>query len=344
MAVNESIADIEFRQALAAVEAESEHVLDQVDMLVEIAMGLQQQPKTPKQLHDAVALYDRALEKCPAGEPLLAARIRARRATARQAIPAPDTDHLHAALADLEAALAVFEADGRPEELAEAQMNLGLVLQSLAAQGQAKITDAIAAYQRAARFFRRDAYATEYAILHNNLATAYLSIPMTDEKSRMREALAVQCFEEALQVVTLVDHPSEYAMLQNNLGNALQYVSSSHAVENSLRALDAYDEALKVRKARETPVEYANTISNKANCLRNLPDDPERPELGNDRRLAQASQLYTEARAIFAAHGEHERAAMLDAMLAEIEADGASADAPPSDSPSSADAFGRSRI
>ena len=63
----------------------------------------------------------------------------------------------------------------------------------------------------------------------------------------MREALAVQAFEEGLKGISLVDHPSEYAMLQNNLGNALQYVSSSHRVENGFRALEAYDEALRVR-------------------------------------------------------------------------------------------------
>jgi hypothetical protein len=37
----------------------------------------------------------------------------------------------------------------------------------------------------------------------------------------------------ALKVVKIVDHPTEYAMLQNNLGNALQYVSSGHSVENN---------------------------------------------------------------------------------------------------------------
>ncbi|WP_227651756.1 hypothetical protein, partial [Klebsiella pneumoniae] len=82
-------------------------------------------------------------------------------------------------------------------------------------------------------------------------ATAFLSMPMTDERGKMREALAVQAFEEGLKVVNLIDYPTEYAMLQNNLGNALQYVSSSHTLENNLRALDAYDEALKVR-TRET--------------------------------------------------------------------------------------------
>jgi hypothetical protein len=97
-------------------------------------------------------------------------------------------------------------------------------------------------------------------------------------------------------------------MLQNNLGNALQYASSSHAVENNLRALDAYDEALKVRTRDTMPLEYANTIANKANCLWNLPDNVEQPALGAATNLAAARGYYREAREIFAAHGERERA------------------------------------
>ena len=87
-------------------------------------------------------------------------------------------------------------------------MNLGVVLQSLAGAGRARITDAISAYQRALRTFDRTRHPEEFAILQNNLATAFLSIPFTDERGKMREALAVQAFEEGLKVVTLIDHPS----------------------------------------------------------------------------------------------------------------------------------------
>src|SRR5690606_2402991 len=114
--------------------------------------------------------------------------------------------------------------------------------------------------------------------------------------------------EDGLKVVNLVDHPAEYAMLQNNLGNALQYASSSHAVENNMRALEAYDEALKVRTRDAMPVAYANTIANKANCLWNLPDDPENPDAGNRQNLVTAAALYAEAREIFNAAGEQEKA------------------------------------
>ncbi len=306
------------RAALAAVESEQASISEKVEMLMEMAMGLQTRPKAPEDIEAAVELYERALLICPPDHYLLRARVAARLGTALQAIPGETTEHLERARDEYEAARAVLRDHGNDEELAELEMNLGLVAQSLAGMGRAKITDAIAAYQRSLRTFNKDAHPKEFAVLQNNLATAFLSIPFSDERSKMREALAVQAFEEGLNVVTLIDHPSEYAMLQNNLGNALQYASSSHAVENNLRALEAYDEALKVRTAETTPLEYANTISNKANCLWNLPDDPEQPADGNRDNLLQVRAYYREAQDIFASNGDAEKASLVDDALQQI--------------------------
>ncbi|MEQ8427048.1 MAG: hypothetical protein RLT87_11215 [Gammaproteobacteria bacterium] len=321
MVTESTLSDHQFQQALEAVEAENVSPIEKAEMLMEIAMGLQQKPKSPKQLYDAVDLYDRAIALCQDSGAELVARIRARKGTALQAIPDGGPDFLLKAEAEFESALSLLEESGKPEELAEINLNLGLVVQGLAGLNRAKITDAIAAYQRALRTFSREAYPTEYAILHNNLATAYLSIPMTDERAKMREALAVQSFEEALKIVTIEEQPSEYAMLQNNLGNALQYVSSSHGVENNLRALEAYDEALKVRTATDTPFEYANTICNKANCLRNLPDSVEDPESGNRENLTKARDMYREAKIIFEQFGDPGRISIIDEVLAEVDQD-----------------------
>ena len=129
----------------------------------------------------------------------------------------------------------------------------------------------------------------------------------------------MQAFEEGLKVVSLVDHPAEYAMLQNNLGNALQYASSSHPVENNFRAIEAYDEALKVRARETMPIEYANTIANKANCLWNLPDDPGHPEFGNRQNLMTARNHYAEAREVFMEFGELEKARIVAEAFGLIE-------------------------
>jgi tetratricopeptide (TPR) repeat protein len=310
--------EIEVQAAMAAVVSEHASPGEKVDMLVEIAMGLQTRPETMHDLESAVRLYQEALSLCADDQAALRARIEARKGTAYLAIPSNGPDMLEAARDCFDRARPVLQQLGSPEEMAELEMNIGLVLQSLAGLRRAKITDAIAAYQRALRTFNKAAHPKEFAILQNNLATAFLSIPMTDERARMREAMAVQAFEEGLRVVDIVEHPSEYAMLQNNLGNALQYASSSHAVENNLRALEAYDEALKVRTAATTPVEYANTIANKANCLLNLPDDPESPEAGNARNMSEARRLYQEAYAIFSTRGESDKAAAVADVLREI--------------------------
>jgi tetratricopeptide (TPR) repeat protein len=308
----------EVRAALTAADDDSASAGERAEMLMEIAMGLQQRPKSPDQLRSAVQLYDRALAICPENERLLWARITARKGTALQAIPEQGTVALAHAREAFEAAIPVLTEFGRPEECAEADMNLGVVVQALAGAGSARIIDAIAAYQRALRMFDRTRHKQEYAILQNNLATAFLSMPFSDERGTIREALAVQAFVDGLQAVNLIDHPAEYAMLQNNLGNALQYASSSQTLENNLRALDAYAEALKVRTRDTAPVEYANTIANRANCLWNLPDDPEQPERGNRANLTRARADYSEARAIFLAHGETDKAAFVADAIDQI--------------------------
>ena len=317
--MTQSLAMSQVEAALKAVESDPATPAEKAEMLMEIAMGMQMRPKTAEQLDQAVLLYRRALEICPAGSPLLRARVTTRLGTALQALPSGGATALKEARDCYETALLTLKDNGKPEEVAELEMNLGLVQQSLSASGGARLHDAIQCYHRALRTFTREAYPQEFSILHNNLAIAYLSIPLSDERGKMREALAVQSFEEVLKVVNLVDHPSEYAMIQNNLGNALQYASSGHALENNLRALDAYDEALKVRNPRDTPFEYANTISNKANVLRNLPDDPDHPGLGREASLSKARELYREAQLIFARLNESNNAGVVEEALVDIE-------------------------
>lgn len=317
-----TLSDQHFLQALAALDSPEFSDEEKVQMLMQTALTLQTRPPSPKQLYDAVVLYDKALSLCPPTEILQHARMRALKASALQMIPDHDSSHLEEARKEIESALPVLEASGEPEELAEVHMHLGLILQALASANKARITEAIVFYQKALLTFGKESFPTEFAILHNNLATAYLSIPLTGEKAKMREALAVQSYQAALEVITLENDPSEYAMLQNNLGNALQYAASGHPVENNLRALKAYDEALRVRNARLSPLPYANTISNKANCLLNLPDAPGdsgNAQLSNRLNLAQAKTLYLEAREIFREHGEKDKASMIDECLGEIQ-------------------------
>ncbi len=318
--MDHDLADEVVRAAIASIEVESATLVEKLEMLIEMATGLQKKPKHAEQLWQAVTLYERAIELCENSQPLLKGRSLAGMGTALRTIPDEGPGLLLRAKTCYETALPLLQEHASPEEIAEAEMNLGLVLQSLAGFHQANLSDSIQAYQRALRVFTGDSYPQEHAILQNNIAIAYLSMPLT-EGDDMRQALAVQTFRQALQWVTLIDHPSEYAMLQNNLGNALQYLPSVHPVENNWQAVQAYDEALKVRTARDMPIEYANTIANKANALMNLPDDPQHPEAGNPRHLKAAQTYYQEAAELFQHYGRFEQVEAVQQVLQEIAAE-----------------------
>ena len=317
-----TLSNTQFEAALNAAEDADTSPEERAEMLMEIAMGMQARPKSPQQLSDAVSLYERARDMAPPHAELLKARIVARMGTALHALPDGSAASLERALQCFQGAIETLQRHGQPEEVAEAELNQGLVLQALTGLGRARIADAIGAYHRSLRTFVREAYPQEYAVLHNNLAIAYLSMPATDETGRMREALAVKSFEEVLKVINLIDHPSEYAMINNNLGNALQYASSGHVLENNLRALAAYDEALRVRNPRDTPLEYANTIANKANVLRGLVPDPTQ-KISTD-PPSDALALLGEARDLFERHGDSHKAALMSDSIAEIEVELAS--------------------
>ncbi|MEM9189392.1 MAG: hypothetical protein AAGF12_09470 [Myxococcota bacterium] len=288
--------------------------LEQAEALVDVALDLQKQPRAPQDLFDALYLYEKAVtlaEEFPAAR----ARAIAGRGSALRRMPGGGLEALEGARSSFEEALPVLREVGEPEEVAEIEMSLGLVLQALANDHKASLGSAVAAYQRALKVFSRGRFPREFAILHNNLATAYLSMRLSPEQGKMREALAVQSFREALKVVTLEEDPTEYAMLQNNLGNALQAVQTSHRFENLHRAVEAYDEALKVRTEYDTPVEYANTLANKANALMNLPDVPGEEEKGNPKNTRQAIELLRKARAVFSEHHLPDRAQMVGELV-----------------------------
>ena len=87
----------QYEAALKAIETEEVTPEEKAEMLMEIAMGMQQKPKTAREIEEAVALYQRALELCPAAAPALRARIQARQGTAYQALPAGGAPALYQA-------------------------------------------------------------------------------------------------------------------------------------------------------------------------------------------------------------------------------------------------------
>ncbi len=307
------------KAALKAVESEVATTSEKIEMLIEIATRLQSQAKTAEEIKDSIFLYRKGLELSIDDIPLLKARCLSGIGTALRSIPNEGKELLLEAKNSYQDALPILEKYASPLEIAEAQMNLGIVLQNLVEFNEASTQEAIQVYYKATKIFTGKNHPQEFAILQNNIAVAYLSLPLGPNKEKIRYGVAIQSFQSALKWITITNYPSEYAMLQNNLANTLQYLPTSHPVENNLKALKAYDEALKVRTASDTPLEYANTIANKANVLFNLPDNIEHPKMGGLNNLKSCQKYCQEAYAIFINYKQLEQANIMNNMLQDVQ-------------------------
>ncbi|KFF42044.1 MAG: hypothetical protein JXR06_01990 [Candidatus Atelocyanobacterium thalassa] len=307
------------KAALKAIESEVATTSEKIEMLIEMATRLQSQARTVEQIQNSIFLYRKGLELNTHDTLLLKARCLSGIGTALRSIPDNGENLLLESRSSYQEALPILEKYASPPEIAETQMNLGIVLQSLVAFNKATIQEAIQIYYKATKIFTGENYPQEFAILQNNIAIAYLSLPLGPDKEKIRYGVAVQSFQSALKWITITNYPSEYAMLQNNLANTLQYLPTSHPIENNLKALKAYDEALKVRTANDTPLEYANTIANKANVLFNLPDNIEHSKVRNFNNLKRCQKYCQEAYAIFTDHKQLEQAHIMNNMLQNVQ-------------------------
>lgn len=170
------------------------------ETLMEIAVVLQRHRPQTTHLDAALALYDHALALCPSAERLLCARITAHRAGALQGMPSADPAYLDAAHDGYQQAIPVLAELGLPEEVAEAEMNRGLVLQALAELSRARFTDAIAAYRRALLAFDRVRFPRELATIHNNLATCLRNLPDDPDGGARNLNQARACYQEAREI------------------------------------------------------------------------------------------------------------------------------------------------
>jgi tetratricopeptide (TPR) repeat protein len=158
-----------------------------------------------------------------------------------------------------------------PHIKAEISLQLGITLQDNAHSNKAALLEAVKAYQDALRYgVTIESNPETFALLQNNLALAYLAMPMVEAGDQLRMGIAVQSLREALKVYTKDQYPEQWASAQLNLANALQYIPTSHPEENLIQAVEIYDEILTVRQKAFDPVGYARLLANQANALAHL--------------------------------------------------------------------------
>lgn len=291
------------------------NTVDRVKALLGIVQEYQQYAKTSSEIQQMVYFCCQALELTQRleSEPLLQARSLAALGTVLRCLPDCNHEVLVEARMAYEQALPLLQEHAELEEVATTYLHLGCVLRALMVDGLAQLEDVIEVHEYAQRIFTSQDYPREYALLQNNLAIAYLTLPY----HHPLRPLAISILEQALNHVSLTDCPWEYALLHNNLGNALQCLPTHHAGANSWHAIAAYDEALKVRNPVDTPLDFADTLVSKANALAHLRDDH---YSSNALCYAlQARNLLLEAQAIFHQQQQRSRVQAIALSLAELD-------------------------
>ena len=81
----------------------------------------------------------------------------------------------------------------------------------------------------------------------------------------------IEAYQKGLQLYTFDRFPSDYAMVQNNLGAAYQTLAGvEDKANNCEKAIQAYQQALKVRTLDQFPMDYAMTQNNLGNAYQTV--------------------------------------------------------------------------
>lgn len=214
----------------------------------------------------ALPLFDRAFAAVESASPVLAAHILATKADVLATNEAPNAEVIEL----YRRALEVFAATDVQQTYAEIAMNLGILYQDESRGQRASLLEAARSYQEALKFFRRETHAEQFAFCQNNLALAYLAMPLTEASDGLRVGIAVQALRDVMKVWTKETHPDQWASVQMNLANALQYLPSTHPQENLAEAVELYEEVLTVRNPQRNSLTRARVLANQGNALAHL--------------------------------------------------------------------------
>ena len=89
------------------------------------------------------------------------------------------------------------------------------------------------------------------------------NIGLIDINKKYFMKISIAAYEEALKITTLDRFPMQYAMTQNNIGNAYGTLGEvENKVQNCKKSIVAFEEALKVTTFDRFPMDYAMTQNN----------------------------------------------------------------------------------
>ena len=169
------------------------------------------------------------------------------------------SDDLDLAIEAFRGACRVLAASAAPVEWAVAQTQMGNALQLRAVRGHhADLDEAILVYESALDALREQPALSPRAAALVNLANALVSRGASADLER-----AIDCYSQGLSLVDRDTRPLDWALAQNNLGNALRRrARKTGSVKDAEQAIRAYDEACEVLTRERAPIEHARIKKN----------------------------------------------------------------------------------
>lgn len=249
----------------------------------------------------AVQLLDRAADvAAEASAPLRGVLLGAAGSVIAPADPGEAVSRFEQGLKALE------EADELRLARAEMHLTLAGLLHEQAITVPGLINRAVPHYHSALQLVLREEAPLLWAAAHADLATAYLTMPMTEASSQLRLGVAAQSLRSALKVYTREDYPERWASVQLNLANSLVYTPSSHQADNLIEAVELYEAVLQARDRDIDPLGRARVLANQGNVLAHLGD------------FNQAKAKLYEARYLFEELGDHDSVRTVRGVLDEL--------------------------
>lgn len=300
--------------------------LGEFGVLVDVVLFALGRSDTPPELGDstgeiaAVVLSTQASQALDQGDPKRAVELLDRAADVAAEASVPLRGVLLGAAGSVIAPADPGEAVSRFEQglsaleaaddlrLARAEMHLTLagLLHEQAVKVPGLINRAVPHYHSALQLVLREEAPLLWAAAHADLATAYLTMPMTEASSQLRLGVAAQSLRSALKVYTREEYPEQWASVQLNLANSLVYTPSSHQADNLVEAVELYEAVLQARDRDTDPLGRARVLANQGNVLAHLGD------------FDQAKAKLYEARYLFEELGDHDSVRTVRGVLDEI--------------------------
>jgi tetratricopeptide (TPR) repeat protein len=250
---------------------------------------------------EAVVLLDRAADEAAAtSAPLRGVLLGASASIAAYAGHDDAVRRFEAALKALDG------ADGLRVARAELHLHLAGLLHEQAPQRPELLAVIVPHYHSALQLVMREEAPLLWASAHANLATAYLTMPMTEASGQLRLGIAAQSLRSALKVYTREDYPEQWASVQLNLANSLVYTPSKHQADNLVEAVELYEAVLEARDRDSDPMGRARVLANQGNVLAHLGS------------FDQAKAKLYEARFLFEELGDDDSVRTVRGVLDEI--------------------------